>query len=101
MKNKKPMSTYERLMQNPEFREGFEEEYKEFILSELMLALMDGDDISVRKLAKIAGLSPATIQKIRSGKQKDMRVKNFARLVNELGFQLVLEKGETRIPVMA
>jgi len=100
MKNKKPMSTYEREMQNPSFRKQYKKDLKEFVLSELMLALMEGDEVSVRKLAKMAGLSPTTIQKMRSGKQKDMRVKNFARLVNELGFQLVLEKGEARIPVM-
>ncbi|MDE2797154.1 MAG: hypothetical protein OXI94_00670 [Gemmatimonadota bacterium] len=52
--NKKPISTYERLMQDPQFREEYKKEYKEFTLSELLLALMDGDDKSVRKLAKEA-----------------------------------------------
>ena len=35
--NKKPISTYERLMQDPEFKEEYEKEYKEFALSELIL----------------------------------------------------------------
>lgn len=53
--NKKPISTYERLMQDPEFREEYKTEYKDFALSELLLALMDGDDKSVRKLEKEVG----------------------------------------------
>ncbi len=52
---KKPISTYERLMQDPQFREEYKKEYKKLALSELLLALMEGDDKSVRKLAKEAG----------------------------------------------
>lgn len=43
----------------------FKEGYKEFVLSELILALMEHDDISVRKLAKIADLPPTVIQAMR------------------------------------
>lgn len=54
----KTMSTYEREMQDPSFKEQFEKEYKEFALSELILAMMEEDDMSVRGLAKAVGISP-------------------------------------------
>lgn len=40
----------------------FEEGYKAFALSELQLALKEKDEISVRKLAKIVGLSQNIIK---------------------------------------
>ena len=44
MKKKKNelMSTYEREMQDPEFKKAFEEEYMEFTLQELLLAISEG-----------------------------------------------------------
>ena len=60
---------------------------------------MEGDDKSVRKLAKEAGLSANTIQNIRSKKQKDIRLKNFKNIVQAYGFRIVLKKDGERIPV--
>ena len=57
------MSTYEREMQDPEFKKAFEEEYMEFTLQELLLAISEGDEKSVRTLAKEAGLHPNAVQK--------------------------------------
>ena len=68
----KPRSTFDKEMQDPHFRAEFEREYANLLLSELIIALMEEDGKSVRQLAKEAGLSPTVIQKIRSGKQKDM-----------------------------
>ena len=53
---KKPKSTVERFLEDPEQKRIFEEEHKEFLLSELIIALMEEDHISVRKLAKVAGV---------------------------------------------
>ena len=97
--NKKPLSTYERIMQDPKRKAAFDLEYKQFALSELMLALMTNDEKSVRKLAKEAGLSPTVIQNIRSGKQKDIKLENFKNIVKACGYNIVLEKGTERIPV--
>lgn len=94
---KRIMSTYEREMKNPKFKKQFQREYKEFILSELLCAMMKEDDMSVRKLAKAVNLSPSIIQKLRSGEQKDMKVTNFVNIAKEFGYTLVLEKGENRI----
>ena len=71
----KPLSTYEELMQNPEFKKKHEESYRELVLSELLLAIMAEDKISIRSLAKQAGISPAIIQDIRSGKRDNLTLK--------------------------
>jgi DNA-binding Xre family transcriptional regulator len=97
MKKNKPISTFDKEMQNPAFASAYREEYQEVVLSELLLALMDEDSMSVRQLAKEAGLSPTAIQKIRSGESQDMRLKNFVGVVQALGYNLVLERGDQRI----
>lgn len=95
----KQLSTYERELKNPSFRKKFTKEYKEFLLSELIASLMENDKKSVRKLAKEVGLSPTVIQKLRSGKQGDVKLSNFINISQACGYQVVLEKGHTRIPV--
>lgn len=61
----KPLSTYERKMQNHQFKEAYKKEYKELLFSELLISIMESDDKSVRRLAKEADLSPSVIQNIR------------------------------------
>jgi DNA-binding Xre family transcriptional regulator len=97
-KTKKVMSTFEREMQDPQFAKAYKNEYQELVLSELLLALMDEDDKSVRQLAKEAGISANAIQNIRSGKSQDMRLKNFIGVVQACGYNIVLEKEGHRIP---
>ena len=93
MKNNKelPMSTYDELMQNPEFKRKHEESYRELVLSELLLAIMNEDKISIRSLAEQAGISPTIIQDIRSGKRDNITLKTFSSIINALGYNLVLE----------
>lgn len=98
-KNEKPMSTFDRWMQDPQIAEGYQQEYRELALSELLLALMDNDEKSVRELAKEAGLSANAIQNIRSGHSKDMHLSNFIGIVKACGYGLVLEKNGHRIPL--
>lgn len=88
----KPMSTYDELMQDPEFKRKHEESYHGLVLSELLLAIMAEDGLSIRSLAKQAGISPAIIQDIRSGKRDNLTLKTFSSLINALGYNLVLEK---------
>jgi len=95
--NDKQLSTFEREMQKASFRKKFEKEYKDFLLSEIICALMENDNKTVRKLAKEVGLSPTVIQKLRSGKQEDVRLRNFVNLSHACGFNIILEKGNDRI----
>ncbi|MDX2163923.1 MAG: hypothetical protein SFW07_00725 [Gammaproteobacteria bacterium] len=92
-------STYDREMRDPKFRKMFNKAYKELILSELMHAIMQGDEKSVRELAKEAKVSPTIIQNIRSAKQKDMKLKNFINIIVACGFHMVLEKGKDRFVI--
>lgn len=96
---KKVLSTYEREIKNSKFRKAFERSYKELLLSELLTVIMENDAKSVRKLAKEVGLSPTVIQKLRAGKQSDIKVSNFINIVGIFGYKVILEKGDERILV--
>lgn len=96
---KKSMSTFEREMKNTRFKKAFEKGYKEFLLSELLIAIMEEDEISVRTLAKEVGLSPTIIQKIRSGKQEDLKISNFVGIAHVCGYKVILEKNDERIEI--
>lgn len=85
-------TTYERLTQNPKRKAKIEKEYNQLLLSELLIALMEEDHVSVRKLAKAAGISPSIIQDIRSGKKENITLKSFSNIAAALGYGIVLEK---------
>ena len=95
----KRLSTFDREMENPTFRKNFEKEYGEFLLSEIIMALMENDGKSVRNLAKEAGLSPTVIQKLRSGKQDDVKLSNFINISHACGYEIILKKGRDHISV--
>lgn len=95
----KKISTFDREMKNAKFKKIFEKSYKEFLLSELLLAMMEQSNKSVRNLAKEIGLSPTIIQSIRSGTQDDMKISNFVRMVDACGYSVILEGKNDRIQV--
>ena len=100
MKSKKiGKSTYQREMKDPKFRKLFEREYAELLLSELILAMMEEDKISVRKLAKEVGIAPSVLQSVRSGKHSNMTLKNFIKLISALGGEVTVRRGKDYIPV--
>lgn len=98
--SKKPLSTFDRFMKKAKQKKRYDEEYKELLLSELFLALMEGDDLSVRKLAKAAGISPTVIQEVKSGKKKNITLETFLKIVAACGWTVVIEnpkkKDETK-----
>ena len=89
---KKIKSTSEKFIESlsPKKLKEFNEEYKNFDLSELILALMERDEISVRKLAKIAGVSPTIVQEMRSGLKKNYSMESFYKILKTLGFDQFL-----------
>jgi DNA-binding Xre family transcriptional regulator len=93
----KSMSTYEKMMQDPERKKNFEEEYREFLLSEILIDLMNNEEISVRQLAKEAGLSTAIVQGIRSGARKNVTLNSVGNIMNALGWNLVIKKGRKEL----
>lgn len=93
----KPLSTFERKMKDPKFKKAFEEGYRELLFSELMISIMDNDDVSIRELAKEAGISPSVIQDLRTGKQQDIKVSNLIKIAHVFGYEVILQKGKTRL----
>ncbi len=84
---KKIKSSVEELIDSlsPAERKQYNEEYKEFVLSELILAAMAKDNVSVRALAKMAGVSPTIVQAMRLGSKKDFSMQTFFKVLRGLG----------------
>ena len=96
---KKTKTTFDKWLSDPQVKKHFDKGYKNFVLSELILALMENDGRSVRQLAKEVGLSPTVIQNLRSGKQEDMKIRNFISIAHACGFHLVLKNKKEQIPI--
>ena len=92
-------STYEKEMENPKFRKLSEKEYGELVLSELILAMMAEDNVSVRKLAKQIGVAPSVVQSVRSGKHKNMTLKTFIKMIAALGGEIAVKRGGAYVPL--
>jgi DNA-binding Xre family transcriptional regulator len=87
------VSTYERLIhEDPDFEKDLNKRYKEFVLSELLLAVMQEDRISIRKLAKEAGVSPSLIQDLKTGKRENLTFRSFSNIIDALGYDILLKK---------
>ncbi len=72
---------------SPKEKREFDEEFKDLAFSELLLAIMAQDEISVRKLAKMADVSPTVVQAMRSGVKKDFTMQSFIKILRGLGFK--------------
>ena len=81
-------STFERMMEDPQWKSDFDKGYEDFLLSEFICEQMDLSGVSVRELAKKANVSPTTIQNMRSGNADNVRLKTLMSVIHELGFQL-------------
>ena len=82
------MTTYERLLQDPEYKSEFDKEYNDFLISEFMIEKMEEEQITVRELAKKANVSPTTIQHLRSGKAKSVKFETLTNVLQKLGYTL-------------
>ena len=83
----KELSTYEQFIKtlSAKGKKEFEQGYKNLLLSELILALMEKDDVSIRKLAKMAGISSTVVQEMCSGTKKNFTLKSFLKILKKLG----------------
>lgn len=95
----KVLSTFEREMQDLNFREDFEKGYKAFALSDLLIGMMKESRKTVRGLSKEVGISPTIIQRIRSGEQQDLKISNFMNIIAACGYHLSLEKENKKIAI--
>lgn len=97
VKKDKSKTTAQKFLENPRQKKIFEKEHEEFLLSELILALMEEDHISVRKLAKAAGISPTVVQALRSGEKINLTLLTVTSIAQALGYTAFLtlkKKGE-------
>ena len=86
---KKAKSTYEEFIEDEEQKDLLDKEYKELLLSELLIAAMEHDHISVRKLASAAGVSPTIIQGLRSGSKSNITVNTLSKILDAVGYQII------------
>ncbi len=86
---KKAKSTYEEFIEDEEQKALIDKEYKELLLSELLIAAMKHDHISVRKLASAAGVSPTIIQGLKSGSKTNITIDTLSRILDAVGYQII------------
>lgn len=91
-KSKEQLSTFDKLMQDPEWKAGFEKGYEEFLLSEFLIEAMEENKISVRKLAEKAGVSPTIIQNLRSGKRSNVSLNTLTPILSALHYKIEFVK---------
>jgi len=98
---KKPITTHDEFIKSltPKQKKEYDEGYRDFLLSELLIAIMKDDAISVRELAKAAGLSAAIIQGIRSGEKQNITTQSFFKILQALGCSLVVTKDQHVFPL--
>ena len=85
-------STYEEFISDPKRKEKFDKEYNDFLLSEFILEKMESENLSVRTLAKKAGVSPTIIQKIRSKNAERINFRTFTNVLHSLGYKVSIER---------
>lgn len=87
---KKSKSTYEEFVENKKQKKLLDKEYRELLISELLLASMEKDHLSVRKLATEAGISPTIVQSLKSGKKTNITIETLSRILDVIGYQIIL-----------
>ncbi|MCK5537644.1 MAG: helix-turn-helix transcriptional regulator [Bacteroidales bacterium] len=96
MTNKK-QSTFDRIMSDSDQETKFDQEYSQFLFSELLVDAMKEKKISVRSLSKESGISTSIIQNMRSMKPVNITLKTMASLLAPLGYILTAKKGRKTV----
>ena len=98
---KKIKSTVDEFIESlsPKEKKEFDEGYKDLLLSEMILAAIEEDNVSVRRLAKLAGVSPTVIQSMRSGIKKDFNMGSFFKILKGLGCKILIERKGQQFPL--
>ncbi len=78
---------------SPARRKKFDEGYRNFALSELVLALLNQDEESINQLARIAGVSSCDIDTLRFGSKDEFALTSVVKALEGLGFTIRIERG--------
>ena len=81
-------TTFDRMMENPKWKSEFECGYNDFLISEFLCEQIRDSDLTVRELAKRACVSPTTVQNLRTGNVKNVKIKTLLSVLHELGYSL-------------
>ncbi|MCB1149654.1 MAG: helix-turn-helix domain-containing protein, partial [Chlamydiia bacterium] len=73
-----------------------EKEYNDLMVTEILLEAMERDNVSVRKLSKMAGVSPTIIQGIRSGEKKNLNINTLNRILGAIGYEIAFVPKQKR-----
>lgn len=87
MKNK-AKTTCEEFIENEEQKFLLDKEYQDLLVSELLIAAMEQDQLSVRKLASVAGVSPTVIQGLKWGSRTNVSVNTLSRVLDAVDSQI-------------
>lgn len=85
---KKHKSTYEEFIEDSKEHKLLDQEYQALLVSELLLAAMEEDHFSVRKLAETAGVSPTIIQELRKGRKRNITLETLSKILDIIGYQI-------------
>lgn len=85
---KKNKSTYDEFIQDEKQKALLDQEYHDLLISELVIASMEENKISVRKLAAEAGVSPTIVQGIRSGEKTNINYRTLSKVMGVLGYEI-------------
>jgi hypothetical protein len=85
------LSTFDQVMKDPRRRRKFEEEYRQLVLVEILIPILEKTEIPVRALAKAAGVSPTIIQDIKSGKKEGISYLTFLSILEALGYRAKIQ----------
>jgi DNA-binding Xre family transcriptional regulator len=91
----KNTSTFDHEMRSPTFKALFEKEESLLEVSEFLVKQMAKQDISVRRLAALADVSPTVIQGIRSGSRKNIEYATLKAIMGALGCEITFRKART------
>jgi len=99
--SKKQKSTYDKYVEamSSERRKEFEKGYKDFLLSEMLIAVMERDGVSVRELAREAGVSPTVVQGIRSGTRENVTFNSVIKILKALGYKFKVEREDDNVSI--
>jgi len=85
---KKHKSTYEEFVEDSKEHKLLDQEYQALLVSELLIAAMEVDHLSVRKLAEAAGVSPTIIQELRKGRKSNITLETLSKILDVIGYQI-------------
>lgn len=95
----KPLSTYEREMQNPEFRKSFEIGYQQFAASEIMLQLMEEKNMTEREVADAAEIPVSVIEDFKDWDKSKISLEHFIKIMQVIGGKIVVQESERTLPL--